>query len=196
MVNGCISPTTDRDDSMKKFLIIALALAAAAWTPLRAQVSIATVSSRLTVTPAGGSIEVSNVDCDVTNVLRGVAYTVIFDASSGASVITPSDNDETTTDLGADISSDADQSVLVSFTLPTFLAGTAGVIPVYFGGTSGVRLEDGQLFNPNIPNVFQSGSAGLISLRLGFSFTVPVAALSGDTYTASILTTASYTGGS
>lgn len=178
---------------MNRVWLIALAVCCTA-IPCTSQVTTAAVTSRITVTPAIGGLSVSSTDCDVTNVLRGVSYTVVYDASSGSSVIEPTDNGETTTDLGADITADPNQSVIVSFSLPAFLAGTAGSIPVYFGSMSGVRVEDGQLFNPNVSNVFFSGTGGLISLRLGFSFTVPLAALSGDTYSGTVLTTASYTG--
>ncbi|MBI1806784.1 MAG: hypothetical protein HYR76_07020 [Ignavibacteria bacterium] len=161
---------------------------------VHAQLTSASAVATLTITVAGAGIAVNNVDCDVTDVIRGVCYQVVFDATGGASIIYPSDNGEATTDLGADILGDPGQNVLVSFTMPTALTGTAGVIPISFGSTSGVRIEDGALFNPNIPNIFNTGTGAAIGLRLGFSFCAPVTALAGDTYVTTILCTASYTG--
>lgn len=180
---------------MKSFIFVCAVILLVGLTgTANAQVTSATATSALTITPAGSGIAVANVDCDVTDVVRGVHYDVIFDAAGGASVIHPSDNGEATSDLGADITADPGQNVLVAFALPTELIGTAGSIPISFGPTAGVRVEDGQIFNPNVPNVFGAGTGGAISLRLGFSFTVPISALSGDTYAGTVLTTASYTG--
>lgn len=180
---------------MKSFIFVCAVILLVGLTgTANAQVTSATATSALTITPAGSGIEISNVDNDVTDVIRGVHYVVIFDAAGGASVIHPADNGEATGDLGADITADLGQNVLVTFALPTSLTGTAGVIPINFGTTAGVRVEDGEIFNPNVPNVFNAGTGGAISLRLGFDFTVPVSALPGDTYAGSVLTTASYTG--
>lgn len=151
----------------------------------------------LTVTPAGscGGCPYST-DCDVTNVVRGLRYDVMFDAVGGASVIFPADNGEATTDLGADITGDRGQNILVTFTLPAYLTGTSGTIPVSFGTSAGMRVEDGSLFNPNDTTIFNTGTGAAISLRLGFSFTVPPNALIGDTYAGTILCYASYVGAS
>lgn len=179
---------------MKSFLFVAaVILSLALATMASAQVTSTSVPSALTITPAGTGIAIANVDCDVTDVIRGVHYTVLFDAAGGASVIHPADNGEATTDLGSDITADPGQDVAVSHILPSALTGTAGVIGVSWDQV-GARVEDGALFNPNVTNTFNTGTGGAISLRLGFSFTVPVSALSGDTYAGTILTTASYTG--
>ena len=179
---------------MKSFIfVLAVMLTLGLATIASAQVTSTSVPSALTITPAGSGIAISNVDCDVTDVIRGVHYTVLFDAAGGASVIHPADNGEVTTDLGADITADPGQDVSVAFILPSALTGTAGVIGLVWDQV-GARVEDGALFNPNVSNSFNAGSGGAISLRLGFSFTVPVSALSGDTYAGTLLTTASYTG--
>lgn len=180
---------------MKSFMFVcAVVLVVGLTSMANAQATSTTAVSALTITPAGAGIAVGNVDCDVTDVVRGLHYTVIFDAVGGASVIFPADQGEATTDLGFDITGDPGQNVLVNFTLPTSLTGTAGTIPVSFGPSSGVRVEDGALFNPNVSNTFNTGTGAAISLRLGFDFTVPANALSGDTYAGTVLCTASYTG--
>ncbi|MBI1807082.1 MAG: T9SS type A sorting domain-containing protein [Ignavibacteria bacterium] len=150
----------------------------------------------LTVTPAGscGSCPPYNVDCDVTHVVRGLRYDVVFDAARGASVISPADNGEATTDLGADLAADPGQNLVVKFTLPTYVTGTAGTIPISFGASAGVRIEDGTFFDPKVANKFSTSTRGAISLRLGFSFTVPYNALIGDTYAGTVLCTVSYDG--
>ncbi|MBI1806040.1 MAG: hypothetical protein HYR76_03180 [Ignavibacteria bacterium] len=180
---------------MKGFIFVCAVILVIGLTSMaNAQLTSASAVSALTITPAGAGIAVGNVDCDVTDVIRGVCYTVVFDATGGASIIFPADNGEATTDLGADITGDPGQDVLVQWTLPTALTGSAGVIPVSFGPTSQVRIEDGGLTNPGVGNTFNTGTGGAISVRLGFNFCVPVAALSGDTYAGTALCTASYTG--
>ncbi|MBI1805763.1 MAG: hypothetical protein HYR76_01775 [Ignavibacteria bacterium] len=159
-----------------------------------AQLATGSATSQISVTPAGIGLTLSSVDCDVSDVIRGVTYNVIFDPAGGASIIHPADNGEATSDLGVDIVGDPSQNLVVLFELPASLSGSAGAIPISFGSTSGVRVEDGALFNPNIRNTFNSGTGGTVSLRLGFTFTVPASALSGDSYFGTILTTAAFTG--
>lgn len=159
-----------------------------------AQSTIATAAASLTITPAGAGITITSVDCDVSDVIRGVTYNVLYDPAGASSIIHPAENGESTTDLGADIGGDPGQTIMVWFNLPATLTGSAGALPVSFGATSGVRVEDGSLFNPNVHTSFKTGTGGTITLRLGFAFTVPVSALSGDSYFGTVLTTAAYTG--
>ena len=148
----------------------------------------------LTVTAVGCGPCCPNLDCNVTGVVRGQHYDVTFDTILGTSTISPANNGEATTDLGADITADPGQNVFINFKLPTQLTGTAGTIPISFGASKGVRIEDGSLFNPNLADTFNSGTHAVISLRLGFSFTVPYDALIGDVYAGTVLCTASYIG--
>lgn len=141
-----------------------------------------------------GDISVSPLSCDVAGVVRGMCYDVTWDNASGSSIIHPSINGETTTDLGVDITADENRDVLVDFVLPTWCPGSCFMIPVSFGYTSGVRVEDGSVFNPNVSNTFSTGGNRTISLRLGFHFCVPVATLSGDIFSTGVLCVVSYTG--
>ena len=64
---------------MKSFIfVLAVMLTLGLATIASAQVTSTSVPSALTITPAGSGIAIANVDCDVTDVIRGAHYTVLF----------------------------------------------------------------------------------------------------------------------
>lgn len=180
---------------MKKFmLVVALVLVA---TFAFAQSSAVTT---ITINAAATALAVVPSDGGVDGVLRGVTYTVVFDAYAGASTVSPMNNGEAPNgDVGVDISGDVETNVVVEMSLPDHLLGTGGTsMAITFpasGPGSGVRVETGGFFNPNVTNTFNLGGGGTCNLRLGYVFTVPASInIAGDAFIGQILTNAYYTG--
>ena len=180
---------------MKKFMLI-VALFLVASLALAQSTAVTTI----TINAAATALTLANSDGGVDGVIRGVTYTVVFDAYAGASTVVPNINGEATNgDVGVDISGDVSSNVVVEMSLPDHLLGTGGTsMPITFpssGPGGGVRVETGGFFNPNVTNTFNLGSGGTCSLRLGYVFTVPANTnIAGDSYVGQILTTAYYTG--
>lgn len=181
---------------MKKFMLIALALVLVSSLSMAQSTAVTTI----TINGASATLTLANSDGGVDGVLRGQTYTVVFDAFAGASTVAPNINGEATNgDVGVDISGDLLSNVVVEMDLPDILNGVGGTnMAVTFpssGPGSGVRVETGAFFNPNVTNTFNLGSGGVSNLRLGYVFTVPAASnIAGEIFTGQILTTAYYTG--
>ncbi|TAK58313.1 MAG: hypothetical protein EPO24_08595, partial [Bacteroidetes bacterium] len=137
------------------------------------------------------------------------SYTVIYDAFGASSSIMPNSNGESISgDLGVDISGQEDSNVTVEMLLPSVLTGGGYVAPISFPGSgpgSGVRIETGGFFNPNVTNTFNLGAGGTCNLRLGYTFTIPttighvvffgeVTIIVNDTVTATAYITANSSG--
>lgn len=156
--------------------------------------------STITINAAAAALTLTPGDGGVDDVLRGVTYTVVYDAFAGASTVAPNWNGEACNgDVGVEISGDIISNVVVEMDLPDHLIGTGGTsMAITFPGSgpgSGVRLETGGFFNPNVTNTFNLGGGGLASLYLGYVFTVPANTnIAGDAYIGQILTNAYYTG--
>jgi hypothetical protein len=181
---------------MKKFILVVLALVLVSGVMMAQSSAVTTV----TINAAATALTVTNIDGGVDGVLRGVTYTVMFDPYAGGSTVFPNNNGELPNgDVGVDISGDVATNVVVEMNLPDHLLGTGGttmaiVFPAV-GPGSGVRVETGGYFNPNVSNSFNLGSGGTCGLRLGYVFTVPPNVnIAGDAYVGQILTTAYYTG--
>jgi hypothetical protein len=180
---------------MKKFILV-LDLVLVASLAIAQSSAVTTI----TINAAATALAVVNVDGGVDGVLRGVTYTVMFDAYAGASTVFPNNNGELPNgDVGVDISGDVATNVVVEMNLPDHLLGTGGTtMAITFpatGAGSGVRVETGGFFNPNVTNTFNLGGGGTCNLRLGYVFTVPANVnIAGDAYVGQILTTAYYTG--
>ncbi|TAK66315.1 MAG: hypothetical protein EPO24_01615, partial [Bacteroidetes bacterium] len=93
------------------------------------------LDSTVTLTPQPGGVD---------GVLRGVTYTVVFDAFAGASTVAPDNKGEASNgDVGVDISGDISSNVVVAIELPDHLLGTGGTsMAITFpasGPGSGIR---------------------------------------------------------
>ncbi len=184
---------------MKQLLFTVFLLAVVAMCSTFAVAQSSAVST-ITVNAGATPLAAINVDGGVDDVLRGVTYTVVYDAYAGASTVAPNDNGEAINgDVGVDITGDPATNVVVEMALPSVIDGIAGTsMAISFpasGPGSGVRGETGGFFNPNVSNVFNFGGGGVITLRLGYVFTVPAdIVIAGEIFTAQILTNAYYTG--
>jgi hypothetical protein len=180
---------------MKNIMLVVFALVLVSSMAL-AQSSVVTTIS---IDAASATLALVNVDGGAQGVIRGVSYTVVEDPYTPAAVISPIKNGETATDVGVDITGDLSSSIVVDFDLPSELLGDGGTtMAITFpssGPGSGVRIETGGFFNPNVSNTFSLGNLGLCGLRLGYTFTVPAnTAIAADHYIGNILVTAYYTG--
>ncbi len=155
--------------------------------------------STITVNTASALLSIINSDGGVDDVIRGHTYTVVYDAYAATSVVSPNNNGETPNgDVGVDITGDPSSNVVVTMDLPDMLLGVAGTsMAITFPGSgpaSGVVGETGGFFNPHIQNTFNLG-AGLLTLRLGYVFTVPPeVTIAGEIFMGQILTNTYYTG--
>ncbi|TAK55936.1 MAG: hypothetical protein EPO24_11620 [Bacteroidetes bacterium] len=156
--------------------------------------------STITVNAAATPLAAINSDGGVDDVLRATTYTVVYDAYAATSTVSPNGNGETPNgDVGLDITGDANTNIVVEMDLPDVLEGVGGTsMAIEFptsGPGSGVRAETGGFFNPNVQNTFNFGNGGIISLRLGYVFTVPgEVTIAGEIYVGQILSNAYYTG--
>ncbi len=140
------------------------------------------------------------VDGGVNGAYHGKTYTVVFDDYAGVSIISPNNNGELINgDLGIDVSGEINYNVVIEMDLPDTLVGSDGnKMHITFpssGPGSGVRLETGGFFNPNVTNTFYLGGGGTCGLRLGYVFTVPEnVKIEGDSFVGQIHVNAYYTG--
>lgn len=181
---------------MKKFMLVVMTLV------LVASVAMAQSSAvvDITINTAAAALALTAVPGGVDGCLRGVTYTVVYDAFGAASTVAPNNNGETINgDVGVDIAGDINANVVVEMDLPDYLLGVSGVaMPITFpasGPGGGVRGENGSFFNPNVTNTFNLGSGALATLRLGYVFTIPAnGTIAGDGYVGQALVNAYYTG--
>ncbi len=180
---------------MKQFMVI-LALVLVASFAFAQSSAVVTI----TVNAAATALAVTNSDGGVDDVIRGVTYTVVYDAYAAASTVAPNNNGEATSgDVGVDIAGDVETNIVVEMDLPDHLLGTGGTsMPISFpasGPGGGVHGETGAFFNPNVSNIFNLGGGGVATLRLGYVFTVPPTInIAGDAFIGQILVNAYYTG--
>ncbi len=184
---------------MKQLLFTVFLLAVVAMCSSLALAQSSAVST-ITVNAGATPLAATNIDGGVDDVLRGVTYTVVYDAYAGASTVAPNSNGEAINgDVGVDITGDPEANVVVEMALPSSIEGISGVsMALDFpssGPGSGVRGETGGFFNPNVSNTFNFGAGGIVTLRLGYVFTVPAdIVIAGEIFTTQILTNAYYTG--
>ena len=184
---------------MKQILFSVFLLAVMAMCSTFAVAQSGAVST-VTVNAGATPLAAVNIDGGVDDVLRGVTYTVVYDAYAVTSTVAPNNNGEAINgDVGVDITGDPATNIVVEMALPSSIEGIAGTsMAITFpasGPGSGVRAETGGFFNPNVSNVFDFGSGGIVSLRLGYVFTVPPdVVIAGEIFVAQILTNAYYTG--
>lgn len=154
-------------------------------------ITVEALSIPLLVTPEDGG---------VLDVIRGVTYQVVYDVYALGSVVYPNFNGEAPLgDVGINISAEPSTNIVVEMQLPDDLLGIAGTsMPIFFPSTGpggGIRVENGEFFNPHVSNVFNSGTGGATSLRVGYVFTVPPnTAIASDVYTGQIFSNVYYTG--
>jgi len=123
-------------------MLIALALVLVSSMALAQSSAVTTI----TINAAATALTLAASDGGVDGVLRGVTYTVVFDAYAGASTVAPNNNGEAPNgDVGVDISGDVTSNVVVEMDLPDHLLGTGGTsMAITFpssGPGSGVRVE-------------------------------------------------------
>ena len=148
---------------------------------------IASVTGILTNVAFPGKIE---------NLTRGYTYTLNPEPAVFVPVYPVINGAENGIPMTFALSGDLGGFLLMEFSLPTNLIGvSAGNLPCSFNGTSVFVEEDGRRHDPNGAITIQIGQAGIATVDLGITVTVPTNAAAGaDTYTGTVTMIASITG--
>ncbi|MBI3195400.1 MAG: T9SS type A sorting domain-containing protein [Ignavibacteriae bacterium] len=147
------------------------------------------------------TLKIISQDGEFVGVQRGLTYDVAYDTFKGTTIITPDNGIEyTSMDVGVDIFGNNSTDIFVEMLLPDTLWSQNGTpLTISFpsaGASSGIRIENGELFNPNIKNSFTLNDTGSCKLRLGFVVTIPWTPIrSTDVYQGRITSTVYYNDG-
>ncbi len=127
----------------------------------------------------GSAQSVTAYNGSAANLSTGINYLIYFDDSLTTQVV-PTLGNENALAMKFIVTADSGSNVVVSFTLPTLLAGSSQSVACTFTSTAGAFLEEAnRRWNPNIPEIISIGASGLATIDLGIIVTIPDSADTG-----------------
>jgi hypothetical protein len=179
---------------MRKAMVVIFTLALVFAMSSVSNAQIAGNATQLYVATVANALTIAGVDGAADGLSAGATYTVSPDLTNPGGSINLINTTETATPMEFAITTAVAESFELTFDLPHTLVGTTGQIACSFSSSSLWHTETGGLFNPNVANVFNSGTGVTATFELGITMVVPKDAVDGEAYTGAVTCTANIVG--